>query len=117
MQVSLFFVGDEDGDELSRLGQLLSEDQNFASATVVVKEATDTRGDKGSRRHLIQIIYERPSILEPLARVLGTWAETCSRNVKIQIRAGTKEIEIDGAQPMTADEAATRLVGELGVHS
>lgn len=115
MHVSLFFLGDEASGELSRLGQLLSKDQNFVGAIVVVKETTGTREDEGSRTHLIQI-YERPSILEPLARALGTWAATCNRDVKVQIRAGTKEIEIDGAQPTDTGEAAARLLGELTVH-
>lgn len=114
MDASVSLVGDEAGDELRRLTQWLRDDEDLRNATIVVKEASGQPGDMGPGTDLIQVAFQQHGVLVALVGVLGTWVGTRRRNVKIRVRVGKKEVEIDGAQPKDAEEVAARLLQELG---
>jgi hypothetical protein len=113
MEVLLSLVGDEAIDETRRLTQWLHEDEDLRSAKIRAVETPGEPGDMGIEAELIEVAFQQHGVLVALAGVLGTWVGTRRRNVKLRVRVGKREVEIDASKMEDPDEVAVRLLREL----
>jgi hypothetical protein len=113
MDVQVWLVGDESGDELRSLGRWLRDDEDMRGVTIELRNATMQPGDMGPTPELIQAIFQPQGVLVALAGVIGTWIGTRRRATKLHVRSGDKEVEIDGAKINNPEQVAAQLLREL----
>ena len=113
MEVWLSLIGDESGDEARRLNQWLQEDSDLRPAKIQTVDAPGEPGDMGLGAEMIQVAFQQHGVLVALVGVLGTWIGTRRRNIKLRVRVGKKEVEIDGSKLEDPDEVAARLLRVL----
>lgn len=106
-------VGDEAGDELRRLQQWLCKDEDLRHVSITAKQAPVQNGDMGPVLEALQLLLEPQGVLAAVAASLGTWASTRRKNVRIRVRSGDKEVEIDVSRLCDPDDVAIRIVREL----
>lgn len=113
MDVTLSLIGDEAGDEVRQLAQWLREDTDLRSATIQIVDTPGEPGDMGTVDELIQVAFQQHGVLVALAGVLGTWIGTRRRNIKLRVRVGKKEVDIEASKLEDPSEVAARLLDEL----
>lgn len=111
--VQIGLIGDEAGDELRRLEQWLREDEDLRKVTITAQNAAMERGDMGPVLDALQVLLEPQGVLTALAASVGTWAGVRRRSVRIRVRSGEKEVEIDASRLRDPDDIATRILREL----
>ncbi|MFD7630745.1 hypothetical protein ACFV7Q_32785 [Streptomyces sp. NPDC059851] len=113
MIVRVGLVGDEAGDELRRLERWLRADDDLGAVAIAPEQAPVQDGDMGPVLDALQLVLEPQGLLTAVAASLGTWASTRRRNVRIRVRSGEKEVEIDASRLNDPDEVALRITREL----
>ena len=113
MIVQIALIGDEAGDELRRLEQWLRKDEDLRHITIVAEQAPVENGDMGPVLDALQLMLEPQGVLAALAASLGTWAGTRRRNVRVRVRSGDKEVEIDASRLHDPDDVAARILREM----
>jgi hypothetical protein len=113
MEVLVSLIGDEAGDETRRLTRWLQEDGDLRSARIQMMHTQGEPGDMGIEAELIQVAFQEHGVLVALAGVLGTWIGTRRRTIKLRVRVGKREVEIDASKLEDPDEVAIRLLREL----
>lgn len=113
MIVQVGLVGDEAGDELRRLEQWLRRDEGLRRVTITAQQAPAQSGDMGPVLEALQLLVEPQGVLTAVAASLGTWASTRRRNVRVRVRSGDKEVEIDASHLSDPDDVATRILRKL----
>jgi hypothetical protein len=116
MDVWLSLIGDEAGDETRRLTQWLREGSDLRPATIRIVDTLSEPGSMGTGADLIQVAFQQHGVLVALAGVLGTWVGTRRRNIKLRVRVGEKEVELEGSKLNDPDEIAAQLLRELDNH-
>jgi hypothetical protein len=112
MIVTVSLDGDEAGDDLRRLEQWLRDDDLHGVKVNVVDSAAEP-GDMGPVPELIQLLLEPQGVMTAVAASIGTWAGMRRRNVRVRVRSGDKEVEIDASRIEDPEEVASRIAREL----
>ncbi|MFI5979089.1 hypothetical protein [Streptomyces sp. NPDC051452] len=113
MIVQIGLIGDEAGDELRRLEQWLRGDEDLRKIEIRNQNAPMESGDMGPVLDALQLLLEPQGVLAALAASVGTWAGIRRRSVRIRVRSGEKEVEIDASRLRDPDDIATRILHEL----
>ncbi|MFJ5549236.1 hypothetical protein [Streptomyces sp. NPDC093225] len=113
MIVRLDLPGDEAGDELRQLQGWLRADEDLAGITVTGRQAPARDGEMGPALEALHLVLEPQGLLTAVAASVGTWASTRRRAVRIRVRSGEKEVEIDAPRLADPDEVARRILREL----
>ncbi|MET7370873.1 hypothetical protein ABZS61_34480 [Streptomyces sp. NPDC005566] len=113
MIVEIGLQGDEAGYELRQLEKWLREDDGLARATISGRNAPTESGDMGPVLEALQVLLEPQGVLAAVAASVGTWAGVRRRNVRIRVRSGEKEVEIDATRLRDPDDIARRILREL----
>lgn len=113
MIVRVGLIGDEAGDELRRLEQWLRQDRELGRVTITAQAAPAGEGDMGPVAEALHLLVEPRVVLTAVAASLGTWAGVRRRAVRIRVRSGNKEVEIDASRLQDPDEVAIRIVRVL----
>jgi Effector Associated Constant Component 1 len=113
LNVELSLVGDNADEELRSLSRWLQADEDVRDVTFEMHTRSVRTGDMGPVPELIQAALQPGGLLAALAGVLGTWVTVKRRAVKLRIRSGDKEVEIDAAKMADPEAVAVRILREL----
>ncbi|MEU8775759.1 hypothetical protein [Streptomyces sp. NPDC048606] len=113
MIVRVDLVGDPAGDELRRLEHWLRQDGRLRGVSVTGRPAPLRDGDMGPVLEALQLVLEPQGLLTAVAASLGTWAGVRRRQVRVRVRSGEKEVEIDASRLDAPEDVALRIVRAL----
>jgi hypothetical protein len=111
--VEIGLNGDEAAYELRQLEKWLRDDDELRGATISGRNAPTESGDMGPALEALQVLLEPQGVLTALAASVGTWAGVRRRGVRIRVRSGEKEVEIDASRLRDPDDIASRILREL----
>ncbi|WP_367135528.1 MULTISPECIES: effector-associated constant component EACC1 [Streptomyces] len=114
MIVQLSVVDDEAGEELRRLQQWLHKDDDLRLVTITAEQAPDRDEDMAPVTEVLSLLCQPQGVLTAVVASLVTWLGTRRKIVRIRVRSGAKEIELDASHlEKPADEVADQLLREL----
>ncbi|MEU8649725.1 hypothetical protein [Streptomyces sp. NPDC048737] len=113
MIIEIGLTGDEAAYELRQLQKWLRDDDELRRATISGRNAPMESGDMGPVLEALQVLLEPQGVLTALAASVGTWAGVRRRGVRIRVRSGEKEVEIDASRLRDPDDIASRILREL----
>lgn len=113
MIVEIGLNGDEAAYELRQLEKWLRDDDDLRGAMISGRSAPTEIGDMGPVLEALQVLLEPQGVLAALAASVGTWAGVRRRSVRIRVRSGEKEVEIDASKLRDPDDIASRILREL----
>lgn len=116
MKIEMAVLDDDSGDELSKLGRWLRDDEDLRSVRIVAVSAQPASGQMtGGVVATLEAAIVNKDLLVALTSAVGGWlaSRAAGRRTRIRVRRGEREVEIDTARVHDADEIAHRIWQEL----
>jgi Effector Associated Constant Component 1 len=110
--------GDEQsGDELRSLLRWLRDDEDLRAARISARSAQPAPGEMGHGLDLVQVLLEPDGLASALATAVVTavvtWLSTRRRKVKVRLRHGDREIEVEAAGPGNIEGTVKSVLDHL----
>lgn len=112
MHLEIRIVHDEAGDDLRALARWLRRDDDLKAVTIEESESAGPPDEMGPFTDFVRLVGE-PEVIAAVIGGVTTWVTTRSRTVKVRLKKGNREVEVEGSSADDPQKLADELMDRL----